>query len=517
MLHGKEWRKNNMDYIPAQQDPFGIQNAVGIYQKGKAQTLSNALREQQLQQFEIKQNQIAQDREAKEQQIMQDSIKKNVHMADRNNWGLYVRDSAKAGIDTSYYPSFNEVRNMSPEKFEEMKLKIAGQGSRLAFDKKRQSEAEARRQIPDKKSLMVEQARADKDYRKAMTTRKKDIMSATKDIASNKAKLNRIISGAANNDEMFMTMKALGIDLPGLKSANPAEVEAARAEAKEAGQQYNTELEGRKETLQGEEINEAVAHYGNKYDVDPNIINAIIKTESNFNPIARSEKGAQGLMQLMPKTAASLGLRGKAVLDPEKNIAAGVKYFKDIGRMLGKDDSLENRLIAYNWGIGNFRKYQKGLKQLPKETSDYIKKVTKELQNVQDEQQLQETEQDIPNEELLSRIGEEEAGTEDKEFTMERKFETDIEDKDPITPQERVTSQITKAQSIVSKVQADLGSPYRAGKALDKTQKLVISKGIKDITKTMHAIAKDLTGSEYINLILSLKKERDKLEAMKGK
>ena len=507
-----------MDYIPAQQDPFGIQNAVGIYQKGKAQTLSNALREQQLQQFEIKQNQIAQDREAKEQQIMQDSIKENVHMADRNNWGLYVRDSAKAGIDTSYYPSFNEVRNMSPEKFEEMKLKIAGQGSRLAFDKKRQSEAEARRQIPAKKSLIVEQARADKNYRKAMTTRKKDIMSATKDIASNKAKLNRIISGAANNDEMYSTMKKLGVSLPGLKSVNPAEVRAARAEAKKAGQQYNTELEGRKETLQGEEINEAVAHYGNKYDVDPNIINAIIKTESNFNPIARSEKGAQGLMQLMPKTAASLGLRGKAVLDPEKNIAAGVKYFKDIGRMLGKDDSLENRLIAYNWGIGNFRKYQKGKKQLPKETADYIKKVTGELQNVQDEQQLQETEQDIPGEGIpnaeppgLAQEGNTETG-----FTMERK-DVIPGDTKGLTPQERVTNQIEEAQSIVAKVQTDLGSPYRAGKALDKTQKLVISKGIKDITKTMHAVAKDLTGSEYINLILSLKKERDKLEAIKGK
>ena len=229
-------------------------------------------------------------------------------------------------------------------------------------------------------------------------------------------------------------------------------------------------------------------------------------------------------MQLMPKTAASLGLRGKAVLDPEKNIAAGVRHFKDGGRMLGKDDTLENRLIVYNWGIGNFRKYQKGKKQLPKETADYIKKVTKELGNVSNGQQLQESGQDmsieglseLDNEELDTK---EEAGDQEKEFTMERREVEPGDDQggERLTPQERVSNQISKAQGVVAKVQADLGNPYRAGKALDKTQKLVISKGIKDITKTMHAIAKDLTGSEYINLILSLKKERDKLEEMKGK
>jgi len=499
-----------MDYIPPQQDPFGIQNAIGLYQKSKANTLKNTLREQNIQQFEIKQNQIAQDQAAKEQQIVQGSIKENVHMTDRNNWGLYVRDSKEAGIDTSYYPSQNDVKGMTPEAFEEMKVKISGGGEKLFFDKQRRADIEARRKAPVKTSAIADRARADKDYRKIMTTRKKDIMAATKNIASNKVKVSRITSGAANNKEMFMTMKALGIDLPGLNSTNPAEVKAARTEAIAASKKYHSELEQRKEVLQGEEINNAVNYYSDKYEVDPNIINAIIQTESGFDPKAVSPVGAQGIMQLMPDTAASLGLRGKAVLDPEKNIGAGVRYYKKIGKMLGKDDSFENRLIAYNWGIGNFRKYQRGEKELPQETIDYIRKVTKELENVSDKQQLQEADPGVQEEPLPDMDAEEEVLPEE-EFTMQRR-ELPAE-----KPADRVTSQITKAQDIVAKVSSDLGSPYRTGKALDKTQLLVINKGIKDIAKVMHDIAKDLTGSEYINSILVLHKERKKLEAMKGK
>ncbi len=106
-----------------------------------------------------------------------------------------------------------------------------------------------------------------------------------------------------------------------------------------------------------------------KYKVDPALIKAVIQSESGFKNGLTSPAGAQGLMQLMPGTAKSLGVAN--VMDPAQNIEGGTKY---LAALLHKFDGDEAKaLSAYNWGPGNLIKH--GLEKAPKETRDYLTKV----------------------------------------------------------------------------------------------------------------------------------------------
>jgi trimeric autotransporter adhesin len=82
-----------------------------------------------------------------------------------------------------------------------------------------------------------------------------------------------------------------------------------------------------------------------------------------------SKAGATGPMQLMPKTAESLGVDPNNFTD---NIKGGVKL---LNNLYTKYKNWEYVLIAYNWGSGNLQKYLKGEAKLPAETADYIKKI----------------------------------------------------------------------------------------------------------------------------------------------
>lgn len=106
-----------------------------------------------------------------------------------------------------------------------------------------------------------------------------------------------------------------------------------------------------------------------RYDVEPAIIKAIILAESDFNPRAVSNRGAKGLMQLMPGTAGELGV--KNLYSPEQNIKGGVKYFKTL--LNSFDGEIRLALAAYNAGSGKVRKYN-GVPPY-KATRYYIKKV----------------------------------------------------------------------------------------------------------------------------------------------
>lgn len=112
-----------------------------------------------------------------------------------------------------------------------------------------------------------------------------------------------------------------------------------------------------------------------RHGVDPALIRAIIMAESGYNPRAISGIGAQGLMQLMPKTAESLGVVDS--FNPEHNIKAGVKYFKQLLNQFEGDVILA--LAAYNAGARKVRKHE-GVPPI-KATQRYIRKVVKYYQN----------------------------------------------------------------------------------------------------------------------------------------
>lgn len=112
-----------------------------------------------------------------------------------------------------------------------------------------------------------------------------------------------------------------------------------------------------------------------KHGVDPEVIRAIIRQESAGDSSAISNKGAQGLMQLMPGTAKELGVTDS--LDPFQNIMAGTKYFK---QQLDRFGSRDLALAAYNAGPGAVRKHG-GIPPFT-ETQDYVKRITAKIRGM---------------------------------------------------------------------------------------------------------------------------------------
>lgn len=117
-------------------------------------------------------------------------------------------------------------------------------------------------------------------------------------------------------------------------------------------------------------LHQLVQETAHKHNVDPNLVSAVISTESNWNTSAISRKGAQGLMQLVPETAQHFGVYNP--FDPAQNVDAGVRYLSMLLDRYNGD--LPRALAAYNagpsvvdrWGgVPNYR-----------ETREYVQKVT---------------------------------------------------------------------------------------------------------------------------------------------
>lgn len=119
-----------------------------------------------------------------------------------------------------------------------------------------------------------------------------------------------------------------------------------------------------------QDIDAAIDMAAARHNVDPNLVRAVVKVESNFNPNAVSRKGAMGLMQLMPSTARSLKVKNP--FDPEQNVDAGVRHLKQLLESYGGDVKLT--LAAYNAGSGAVAR-SAGVPHFA-ETQNYVRRIT---------------------------------------------------------------------------------------------------------------------------------------------
>ena len=134
-----------------------------------------------------------------------------------------------------------------------------------------------------------------------------------------------------------------------------------------------------------------IEQYSVQYNVDPLLITSIIKVESNFNPDAKSKKGAIGLMQIMPLTAKEISekyfnyfdFNEEQLYNPEFNIKAGICYVKILSDMFNNNINLV--LASYNAGLGNVQKWHQenpiieyDSEEMPfDETKNYVSKINK--------------------------------------------------------------------------------------------------------------------------------------------
>lgn len=167
------------------------------------------------------------------------------------------------------------------------------------------------------------------------------------------------------------------VDYYKVKHTIPTDAELKQASEAVQDTDFSSVLEtetaaqaGKKETQAASSMDAIFFKAAQTYQIPVNLIKAVAKTESNFNPNAVSCCGAQGVMQLMPSTAAGLGVTDP--FDAEQNIMGGAKY---LSQMMDRyDGDIKLTLAAYNAGAGNVAKY-KGVPPF-KETQAYVERVT---------------------------------------------------------------------------------------------------------------------------------------------
>ncbi len=159
-------------------------------------------------------------------------------------------------------------------------------------------------------------------------------------------------------------------------SAEAYEVTRADREALQK-QVYRILKKHGKPVHNGKDLAGAIVREALAQNYDPVFVAAVIKSESAFNSLARSHKGAQGLMQIMPKTGAWLAdrqsiPRGK-LTDPGHNLKLGISYLKQLDAEYGGNRVLT--LVAYNWGPGHVASASAGSRRVPGEVMQYAVKI----------------------------------------------------------------------------------------------------------------------------------------------
>lgn len=171
-----------------------------------------------------------------------------------------------------------------------------------------------------------------------------------------------------------------GAPPPGTPAAEPGGFNAALAQAMLPALTPGGEADpGAAAPVPPAQIDALVQQNAGVWQVDPALIKSVIANESSFNANATSPVGAQGLMQLMPETAASLGVRDP--YDPAQNVAGGTRYLRSLLDKFNGDTRLA--VAAYNAGPEAVEKY--GGVPPYNETQNYVKNVLGSLQAYKDE------------------------------------------------------------------------------------------------------------------------------------
>jgi len=135
---------------------------------------------------------------------------------------------------------------------------------------------------------------------------------------------------------------------------------------------YKFFMKERKQSGKKDSVSDLIKHYSSVFHLEDSLVRAVIKVESDYDPNAQSEKGAKGLMQLIPETAHDMNVADP--FNPEDNIRGGSRYLR---MMLDQFGTLDLALAAYNAGPAAVRRHG-GIPPY-EETRNYVQKVKKYL------------------------------------------------------------------------------------------------------------------------------------------